>query len=216
MQEQKDKNQKSLNKLDVTDAKITRDELKRLKRVKIDGKQIRQELSSEINNGMMELEVKEHRIILRIKEKGSFRSGSANVIKPFKDITKKIGSVFSDFNGKIVVAGHTDNIPIRTQRFRSNWELSSSRAVSVIHELSRNKLLSKKRFQIEAYADTKPVDSNKTSNGRARNRRVEIILDYRDDPNAKIPREKKKVKSSKASEFKQSKEMNFFMMPPKK
>ena len=203
-------------KLDVTDAKITRDELNRLKQVKLDGKQIRHELSKEINNGMMELEVKEHRIILRIKEKGSFRSGSANVIKAFKDITKKIGNVFSDFRGKIVVAGHTDNIPIRTKRFRSNWELSSSRAVSVIHELSRNKLLRKKNFQIEAYAETQPVDSNKSSAGRSRNRRVEIILDYRNDAKSKVPKKKKTVKSNKSSKFEANDKIDFYMMPGKK
>ena len=215
LQEKDYENKKSLNKLDVTDIKITRQDLERLKRVKLDGKQIRHNLSSEINNGMIELEVKERRIILRIKEKGSFLSGSANVIKPFRDITKKISRVFSDFNGSIVVAGHTDNIPIRTKRFRSNWELSSSRAVSVIHELSRNKLLRKKRFQIEAYAATRPVDTNKTGAGRSRNRRVEIILDYRDDSNSEIPKEKKAEKSKKSSKFKASKETDFFMMSKK-
>ena len=203
----KDKKYESDEKQDITDAKIIRQELIRLKKVKIDGKKISKILRKEINNGMMELEIKEHRIVLRIKEKGSFRSGSANVIKPFKDITKKISKVFSDFNGKIVVAGHTDNIPIRTRRFRSNWELSSSRAVSVIHELSQNKLLRKKRFQIEAYAETMPIDTNKTGSGRSRNRRVEIILDYREDFKPEKPKASKVKKSDDISKAKLSRKM---------
>ncbi len=77
-----------------------------------------------------------------------------------------------------MVSGHTDNIPINTYRFRSNWELSSSRAVSVIHELSKESDLKDKSFKIVAYADTQPLEMNDTWEGRARNRRVEIMMDY--------------------------------------
>lgn len=139
---------------------------------------IRKALENEIMNGLIDLDIKDKRIILRIREKGSFPSGSADLIEPFKAITGRISEVFSDFDGTIIVSGHTDNIPIHTSRYRSNWELSSSRAVSVIHELSKNRLLMKKRFQIAAYADTQPVDTNRTAKGRAKNRRVEIMLDY--------------------------------------
>ncbi len=83
--------------------------------------------------------------------------------------------------GIIVVSGHTDNIPIKTYRFRSNWELSSSRAVSVIHELVKTSALRDKKFKIAAYAETQPVDSNETSVGRSKNRRVEIMMDYSDN-----------------------------------
>ncbi len=86
--------------------------------------------------------------------------------------------MFTDFEGIIIVSGHTDNIPINTYRFRSNWELSSSRAVSVIHELSKEDALKNKRFEISAYADTKPVDTNESFIGRSKNRRVEIMMDY--------------------------------------
>ena len=146
------------------------------------GEAIRKALQDEIMEGLIDLDIEDKRIILRIREKGSFPSGSADLIEPFKVITGRISEVFSDFDGMIVVSGHTDNIPIHTDRFRSNWELSSSRAVSVIHELSKNKLLMKKRFQVAAYADTQPVDTNDTAYGRARNRRVEITLDYRNIP----------------------------------
>lgn len=152
--------------------------LEQLARVKTDGELISKALSEEINNGLIDLEVEEQRIILRIREKGAFPSGSANLIKPFSSITRKISKVFSEFDGIIIVSGHTDNYPIHTDRFRSNWELSASRAVSVIHELSKDNVLRKKRFELAAYADTRQVDTNKTVKGRSKNRRVEIMMDY--------------------------------------
>jgi chemotaxis protein MotB len=151
-------------------------------RIKIDSALIRKELSDEIKNGLIDLQVEEQRIILRIREKGAFPSGSAQLIKPFSTITAKISKVFKDFDGMIIVSGHTDNYPIRTKRFRSNWELSASRAVSVIHELSKDSVLKKKKYELAAYAETQPVDKNNTAKGRAKNRRVEITMDY-----SKIP-----------------------------
>jgi chemotaxis protein MotB len=152
--------------------------LEQLARIKTDSELIAKALSDEINKGLIDLEVEEQRIILRIREKGSFQSGSANLIKPFSSITKKISKVFRDFDGVIIVSGHTDNYPIHTDRFRSNWELSASRAVSVIHQLSKDSILRKKRFELAAYGETQPVDTNSTVKGRAKNRRVEIMMDY--------------------------------------
>lgn len=154
------------------------DALEQLTRIKTDSEKISKALSEEIENGLIDLEVEEQRIILRIREKGSFTSGSARLIKPFSTITKKISKVFKDFDGIIIVSGHTDNYPIHTDRFRSNWELSASRAVSVIHELSKDSVLKKKRFELAAFADTQAVDTNRTVKGRSKNRRVEIMMDY--------------------------------------
>ncbi len=151
-------------------------------RIKIDSKLISKALSEEIKNGLIDLQVEEQRIILRIREKGAFPSGSAKLIKPFSTITAKISKVFKDFDGMIIVTGHTDHYPIHTRRFRSNWELSASRAVSVIHEMSKDRVLKGKKFELAAYAETQPVDTNETYVGRAKNRRVEIIMDY-----SKIP-----------------------------
>ena len=152
--------------------------LEQITRIKTDSELIAKALSDEINKGLIDLQVEEQRIILRIREKGSFHSGSANLIKPFSSITKKISKVFREFDGVIIVSGHTDNYPIHTDRFRSNWELSASRAVSVIHQLSKDSILRKKRFELAAYAETQPVDTNRTVKGRSKNRRVEIMMDY--------------------------------------
>jgi len=156
-----------------------------IRQIKIDSEKIRTALSEEIKNGLIDLQVEEQRIILRIREKGAFPSGSAQLIKPFSTITAKISKVFRDFDGMIIVSGHTDNYPIHTKRFRSNWELSASRAVSVIHELSKDSILKGKKFELAAYAETRPVDTNKTVKGRAKNRRVEITMDYSKIPAAR-------------------------------
>ena len=172
-----DKGQESSDTRDVPED-LTQEELELLDRIKKESEQIRAALVEEINNGLVEMEVREKKIILRIREKGSFPSGSAQLIEPFRNITRKISEVFSEFSGTIIVSGHTDNVPIHTSRFRSNWELSASRAVSVIHELSRDSGLKNKNFQLAAFAETQPVDTNDSYLGRTKNRRVEITLSY--------------------------------------
>lgn len=159
-------------------ANISEEDLAMINRIKQDSEALRKALDEEIEQGLIDMKVTDQRIILMVREKGSFPSGSADLIEPFKDIASKISEVFSDFDGVIIVSGHTDKVPIKTYRFRSNWELSSSRAVSVIHELIKNKALKDKRFEIAAYADTQPIDTNDTVIGRAKNRRVEIMMDY--------------------------------------
>ena len=146
--------------------------------IKQDSELLRETIDTEIAEGLIDVKVSEKRITIMVREKGSFSSGSATVIEPFKVVTRKISEVFSKFKGIVIVSGHTDNVPISTDRFRSNWELSSSRAVSVIHQLVKEKELKDKRYEIAAYADTQPVDSNGTDIGRSKNRRVEILLDY--------------------------------------
>ncbi|VAW52138.1 Flagellar motor rotation protein MotB [hydrothermal vent metagenome] len=179
-------NDLSYNAMDETNVTLSEDEIEQMHRILQDAEAVREALEEEISQGVVDMEITEKSIILRIREKGSFSSGSANIIKPFKMIVDKISAVFNDFDGVIVVSGHTDNVPINTYRFRSNWELSSSRAVSVLHVLSSADALGDKRFKIAAFAETKPVASNDTWDGRANNRRVEIMMDYSEEPKRQI------------------------------
>lgn len=133
-------------------------------------------LSEQIAAGQVELETRGRLIIIRIREKGSFISGSAEMAPEYKDVMREVKSVLALKKGKIEVQGHSDDIPIRTSRFRSNWELSSSRAVSVAHELMLGDDISSRRFQISGYADTQPLVPNNSAENRARNRRVEILV----------------------------------------
>jgi len=133
-------------------------------------------LEPEIEQGLIAIKTQGNRILLRINEKGSFPSGSSIVKGSFLPVLNKIRKSLNDINGRIVVAGHTDNIPIKTARFRSNWELSSSRAVTVVHELLALDTLSPDRFVIEGHGDAHPMVSNDTAANRSLNRRVELII----------------------------------------
>jgi len=133
-------------------------------------------LSEEIAAGSVELESTTDRIIIRINEKASFPSGRATLRAGFVEVLDKIHTALAEVEGTVTVAGHTDNRPIRTKRFRSNWELSAGRAVSVVHALLRSGLLDSRRFLIEGHGDSQPLVDNDTPENRARNRRVELVI----------------------------------------
>jgi len=133
-------------------------------------------LQNQIIKGEVEVETRGRNIIIRIREKGAFKSGSAELADDYYDVLGEVREVLQDTEGTISVEGHTDDIPIRTSRFRSNFELSSSRAVSVATELMNGKELKRDRFEVKGLADTKPLASNDTEAGRLRNRRVEIVV----------------------------------------
>lgn len=158
---------------------------------------IKEALKEEEAAGKIEIEVKNRRIIIRIMERGSFPSGSSVFHEDFLDVMMKISRVLSQVDGNITVAGHTDNVPIRTEQFRSNWELSSSRAVSVMHALMEEGDLDPKRFVIKGHADTVPRFANDTPQHKAKNRRVEIVITKRgegDNESSKSFEELKKTK----------------------
>jgi chemotaxis protein MotB len=134
-------------------------------------------LHEQIMSGEVEVEARGRKIIIRIREKGSFLSGSAELRPEYRDVMSEVRSVLALKPGSILVQGHSDNVPINTARFRSNWELSAARAVSVAHELMLGGIVSSARFEVSGKADTQPLVPNTTAENRARNRRVEIIIE---------------------------------------
>ena len=143
------------------------------------GPWIEKTLQEEIESGMIDVLMtdKGKKIVIRIKETGSFASGSAKLLPGFDPVIAKMQDILQRAGGQIVVAGHTDDRPINSYRFRSNWELSASRAVSLVHELLSAKTLQANRFEVQGHSDTRPLADNKTSEGRSKNRRVEVILE---------------------------------------
>jgi chemotaxis protein MotB len=137
-------------------------------------------LADEIEEGFVEVDIIDETIVIRILESGSFASASAKLIEPFKTLLKKMAKTIGSNPGSVVVAGHTDSKPISNTYYRSNWELSASRAVTVVHELMREGGIPQDRFRVEGYGEIMPVDTNDTPEGRARNRRVEVTLLYDD------------------------------------
>ena len=141
-----------------------------------EAEKFKEALEGEIAEGLIDVETQLQRIIIRIREKGSFPSGNARLNREFVPILDKIHDVLLITDGKIAVAGHTDNVPINTPRYRSNWELSTSRATSVVHELLKFGQIPADRFVLEGYAETQPLMPNDNAAHRAKNRRVEIIV----------------------------------------
>jgi len=138
--------------------------------------EIAAELDQEVAQGQVELETQGKKIVIRIRENGSFRPGSAHVANRFLPVLDKIRQVLVRTPGRISVEGHTDNIPIRSSLFRSNWSLSTARAVAVAEELFIAPELDASRFMVGGHADARPLTDNDTPENRARNRRVEQVI----------------------------------------
>lgn len=135
---------------------------------------VRERLAEEIAADALELGIKEDGIMIRVRERDAFPSGSAALQSGFVPVLDKLVGVLNDLSGRIVVSGHTDDVPIATRAFPSNWVLSSARAAAVVHHLASAGLDDPARIELRAYADTRPIVENDSIENRARNRRVEI------------------------------------------
>ena len=133
-------------------------------------------LENEIAQGQVEIETVGKKIIIRIQQRGAFRSGSDYIEDRFLPVIDKIREVLVTIPGMISVEGHTDDIPVSGGRFRSNWTLSSARAAAFAEELFVAPEMDESRFQIVGHADTQPLVANDSPEARERNRRVEIII----------------------------------------
>ena len=114
-------------------------------------------------------------VTLRIDDSLLFPSGSDVLTPQGQVVLERLSPVLQAFDGQISVEGHTDNVPIATARFPSNWELSVGRAIAVVRQLERQGIAIS-RMRAVGYADTQPMESNATAEGRAANRRVELLL----------------------------------------
>lgn len=141
-----------------------------------DARSLAKQLESEIKEGKVELETQGAKIIIRVLEKGSFPSGTAELDDGFRPVMEKIRTSLRKVKGRIKVAGHTDDKPISTSRYRSNWDLSSDRALTVMHALTEDNALDPNRFEVVGHADTKPRAPNDSDQNRAKNRRVDIMI----------------------------------------
>ncbi|ABZ77624.1 OmpA/MotB domain protein [Shewanella halifaxensis HAW-EB4] len=140
-------------------------------------KKMAQELNKEIVDGAIEIESLGQQIIIRIREKGSFASGSGFLQPRFKPVVRRVGELLKDVPGIVTVSGHTDDWKISNELYSSNWDLSSKRAVAVAHELIRVKGFDQQRMKVVGMASSAPLVENNSSANRARNRRVEIAIE---------------------------------------
>lgn len=145
-----------------------------------DAVKLQQLLRPMIKSEQIELLVQDQRIVIRILQGGSFRPGSSDLKVVFKPVAKKLKEAFAEIEGTIAISGHTDDRPIKSKRFRSNFELSSARAYSVLHELLKGGDVQENRFVINGLGQVQPLAPNSSKENRNRNRRVEIIINQAD------------------------------------
>ena len=139
-------------------------------------KKIAEQLEQQIQDGAIELESLGQQVIIRIRENGSFPSGSAFLQPKFRPIIHEIGELLKTVPGEIMISGHTDNRGVNSELFSSNWDLSSKRAVAIAHELIKVPGFDPTRLVAAGHADTRALVPNTNALNRRRNRRVEIAI----------------------------------------
>jgi chemotaxis protein MotB len=126
--------------------------------------------------GKLQVEIRENRMIVRLGDKILFDPGKTDLKPEGKDALTQVTAVLKSLpNRNFQVAGHTDNVPIKSKRFRSNWDLSTARAVEVTNFMI-GVGMEPKRLSAAGYADQSPVVANDSSDNMAKNRRIEITL----------------------------------------
>lgn len=115
-------------------------------------------------------------VVIELKENVLFESGKADLIPESIPVLKKVAGLLNKFPNDVIVEGHTDNLPIRSGYYQSNWELSTDRAVKVVRYFTDTEKLEGKRFTAVGCGEYKPIDTNDTNEGRKNNRRVNILI----------------------------------------
>jgi chemotaxis protein MotB len=137
---------------------------------------LEKELKPEIQKGTVELHMEGRGLAISFKQAAFFDSGSDSVKSSALPIIAKVGAALRKIPNLVRLEGHTDNTPIHTARFVSNWDLSAARAIAVLVVFTDQFDIQRERMSIGGYADVAPVTSNDDEKGKARNRRVDVVI----------------------------------------
>jgi len=159
------------NTLDALDR-----ELKEIEETREHARRLRLALKEEIEKGSVSIQTEGMKVIVHLMENATFDSGDARLHDTFRPTLDKIAGLIDNDSGELTISGHTDNLPISNERFRSNWDLSTSRAVSVAHALLETGAVDPGIVMVTGHADTRPLEPNESAENRARNRRVDISI----------------------------------------
>jgi chemotaxis protein MotB len=131
---------------------------------------------SMVESGKLKIKIVNNKMVVEMASAILFPVGSADLSDEGKEALTQVAGILKDISDRAFqVAGHTDNMPIKNRHFKSNWELSTARAVSVVKHLIENGV-SAGNLSAAGYAETQPAASNDTEDGKAQNRRIEIVL----------------------------------------
>lgn len=165
-------------KLDATKDELAtlrkkqREQEKRLQRYRDLAKRLAETFKSE----QLSVKVRNGKMVIEMRDNVLFNSGSAKVKDDGKKVLEELANVLQDISDReFLVAGHTDNVPISSGRFEDNWELSTTRAANVVRYL-KEKGVSPEQLSAAGYSKFDPVADNSTEEGKAKNRRIEIVL----------------------------------------
>ena len=128
-----------------------------------------------IDAGTLQVKIVDGRMVVVLKTDILFSSGSAELSKPGKEALAQVAQVLAGFDRKFQIEGHTDNVPIHSDKYASNWYLASARAIGVVDHLVASGM-DPKRVSAASYGEFVPVASNDTAEGKAQNRRIEIVI----------------------------------------
>lgn len=134
------------------------------------------ELKEEIAGGKLQIRLQGRGLVVSLMEAAFFPTGQDTVEPRTYPTIEKIASAISSLPNPIRLEGHTDWVPIHNSRFASNWELSAARAVAMLRLLNQRFNIPQTRMAIAGYGETSPADTNETDEGRARNRRVDLVI----------------------------------------
>ena len=136
-------------------------------------------LKQEIGQGLVSVEKQEDKVIVTVGAGGAFPSGTAQLTPAAKKIMSNIAEINKKGSSTIKVTGHTDNVPLLFgSQYRDNWDLAAARAASVVQNLQETNVIDAKRLIATSKGETQPIASNQTRQGRSKNRRIEIEINY--------------------------------------
>jgi chemotaxis protein MotB len=140
------------------------------------GQKIKERFSNMEENDMVSSEITERGLVIHIMEKALFAPGSATLTERAQRTLNIVAEEIKNADNHIRIEGHTDNIPINTSRYPSNWELSSTRATEVVRYFIENFKLPPEKISALGYGEYRPIKPNNTDLNRAQNRRVDIVI----------------------------------------
>jgi chemotaxis protein MotB len=140
--------------------------------------QLQAALQSELQQGLVEVERRDGKVVVTVGAGGAFSSGNAEITDQAREIMNRISVVSMGAESSITVSGHTDDVPISNTAYRDNWDLAAARASSVVQAMQDTGMVSAGRMKAVSYGETQPVASNATPEGREENRRIVIEIDF--------------------------------------
>ena len=133
-------------------------------------------MQEEIRTGKIQVRLEPRGLVVSLLQAAFFPSGGDTLDPNSFSSIAKVATVLRDLPNPVRLEGHTDSVPIHTSRFRNNWELSVARSITMLDVLYNRFEIPEERFAVAGYGDTAPIASNDTEEGRARNRRVDIVI----------------------------------------